>query len=194
MSTHHCASKSRAAWATRLSHTSSTDVALTSTSAVSSASRRASRTCSVEGRTSSTSTPSTSPISATSVETRWASGSSTTSSSMTRPAPRSRMSMPTTSPRTAPMRLATAPSAPGRSGNHRRTTKVSMRWRVPTVCEREISCPRRCCEFRPSPRPRADGRRLRGAMRSVRSRGRRPPCASRSGPRSPGRTGPGGRT
>ena len=38
-----------------------------------------------------------------------ASGSSTTSSSMARPAPRSRMSMPTTSPRTAPMRLATAP-------------------------------------------------------------------------------------
>ncbi len=34
--------------------------------------------------------------------------------------------MPTTSPRTAPMRLATAPSAPGRSGSQTRTTYVSM--------------------------------------------------------------------
>ncbi len=54
------------------------------------------------------------------------SGRSTTSSSIARPAPRSRISMPTISPRTAPIRLATWPSAPGRSGSHRRTTKVSM--------------------------------------------------------------------
>ena len=50
--------------------------------------------------------------SATSRSTTVSSGSSTTSSSMARPAPRSRMSMPTTSPRTAPMRLATAPAHP----------------------------------------------------------------------------------
>ena len=39
-------------------------------------------------------------------------GSSTTSSSIARPAPRSRMSMPTTSPPTAPIRLATARGRP----------------------------------------------------------------------------------
>ena len=50
------------------------------------------------------------------------SGSATTSSSMARPPPRSRISMPTTSPRTAPIRLATWPSAPGRSGSQTRTT------------------------------------------------------------------------
>ena len=38
------------------------------------------------------------------------------------PAAVSRISMPTTSPCTAPMRLATAPSAPGRSGSHSRST------------------------------------------------------------------------
>jgi hypothetical protein len=46
----------------------------------------------------------------------------TTSSSITRPPPTSRISMPRTSPRTAPMRLATWPSAPGRSGSQTRTT------------------------------------------------------------------------
>ena len=33
--------------------------------------------------------------------------------------------MPTTSPRTAPMRLATWPRAPGLSGSHMRMTNVS---------------------------------------------------------------------
>ena len=51
------------------------------------------------------------------------SGSSTISSSMARPPPRSRMSIPARSPRTAPMRLATAPRAPGRSGTHTRRMK-----------------------------------------------------------------------
>ena len=42
----------------------------------------------------------------------------------TRPPPRSRMSIAVTSPWTAPMRLATWPSAPGRSGSQTRTTSV----------------------------------------------------------------------
>src|SRR5580658_3687049 len=36
------------------------------------------------------------------------------------------ISMETTSPRTAPIRLATAPSAPGRSGSSMRTRKVAI--------------------------------------------------------------------
>ena len=53
-------------------------------------------------------------------------GRSMVSSSITRPSPRSRMSMPMTSPPTAPIRDATAPSAPGRSASHRRITNVAI--------------------------------------------------------------------
>ena len=66
----------------------------------------ATRVGSLIERTSSTSTPSTCAISLTSRSTSPASGRATTSSSIARPAPRSRISMPTTSPshRTDPAR------------------------------------------------------------------------------------------
>ena len=118
------ASKSRRAWWASVSRSSSTLGFSTRTAAVSKASRRGSATCSVARRTSSTSTPSTWAISLISRGTSSSPGSSTTSSSIARPAPRSRMSTPTRSPRTAPIRLATAPSAPGRSGTHTLTTYV----------------------------------------------------------------------
>src|SRR5207248_428114 len=121
------AAKSRWASAVRTSRRSTTSVCSTSTAAVSNASRRGSGSGPSTDRTSSTSTPSTSPTSCTSSGTRRSSGSSTASSSMARPPPVSRMSMPTRSPRTAPMRLATAPRAPGRSGNQTRRTKVGTR-------------------------------------------------------------------
>src|SRR5918996_1084949 len=53
------------------------------------------------------------------------------------------MSMPTTSPRTAPMRLATCPSAPGRSGNHMRITNVATISNVGARCEPFVSTGRR---------------------------------------------------
>ena len=72
-------------------------------------------------RTCSTATPSTAPISFASSSSDTDSGNVTTSSSTARPPPRSRMSMAVTSPCTAPIRLATWPSAPGRSGSQTRT-------------------------------------------------------------------------
>ena len=85
-------------------------------------------------RTSSTATPSTWRISLTRRSTRPRSGRLTVSSSIALPPPRSRMSMPITSPCTAPMRLATCPSAPGRSGSHTRTTYVSTAARLRSRC------------------------------------------------------------
>ena len=75
----------------------------------------------------STDTPSTASTSAVSREIRLSSGSETISSSIARPAPCSRISIASTSPRTAPIRLATWPSAPGRSGIQTRTTTVITR-------------------------------------------------------------------
>ena len=71
-------------------------------------------------RTSSTLTPSTSSISRTRIETAAGSRSSTANSSTATPSPCSSTSMPTMSPSTAPMRDATRPSAPGRSGSQTR--------------------------------------------------------------------------
>ena len=76
------------------------------------------------GRMSSTATPSTAPISVASRSTDADVGQRRRRARRsTRPPPRSRMSMPSTSPCTAPMRLATWPSAPGRSGSQTRTTQ-----------------------------------------------------------------------
>ena len=74
------------------------------------------------GETSSTSAPSTSWISVRRSSTRCAPASSTTNSSTALSSTRSRMWMATMSPPTAPMRLATSPKAPGRSGREMRTT------------------------------------------------------------------------
>ena len=57
----------------------------------------------------------TSSISSLSKPMRLSAGRPTPSSSTAMPLSRCRMSMETTSPPTEPMRLATAPSAPGRS-------------------------------------------------------------------------------
>ena len=71
---------------------------------------------------SRTETPSTSWISLCSSSTRCCPPISTTNSSTAWPPSRSKMLMATMSPPTAPIRLATRPSAPGRSGSAIRTT------------------------------------------------------------------------
>ena len=91
---------------------------------VASAARLGSVRSSSTTRTFSTTRRRPASISAVSREIRLSSGSETISSSMARPAPRSRISIANTSPRTAPIRLATWPSAPGRSGSQTRTTTV----------------------------------------------------------------------
>ena len=75
-------------------------------------------------RRSSTATPSTARTSRTSSSSEVPDGTRITSSSTTWPPPRSRMSIASRSPCTDPMRLATWPSAPGRSGSQRRSTSV----------------------------------------------------------------------
>src|SRR5205807_44786 len=64
---------------------------------------------------------------------------------MARPPPVSRMSIPTRSPRTAPIRLATAPRAPGRSGNQTRNTKVGTSGTVRRQCEQAVTRPLLLC-------------------------------------------------